>query len=542
MMQAINPTSRPSYLKAAAFVAEARGWRLWLALFVLGASTVFAFAPFGVLPVYYVAFPLLVLSFGVGDNRLSWRAAFARGWWFAFGQHVAGLYWISNALLVFSADFLWMVPFAAVGLPAALAIFYGLAGIAVARLRAGLGRAIGIAVIWSLTEWIKGHVFTGFPWNLSGYAWAEIVGLDQSAALIGVYGMGVLALLSACLCALPLMNRLQDQPAFDRKSVVACVLGVALPIVLTGWGAIRLVQAPELAGDFSSETTAVEDQTESVGLRMVQGGIPQREKWGRAYQRRNFSLYLELSTRTRPDWVDHVIWPETTATFFMEQADAARAAIAAMLPADGLLLTGTLLRSPEGEGIHNGMAAVDQNGIVRGTYAKSHLVPFGEYVPLSEYLPLRAVGGVSGYVSGPGPRTVTLPGMPPVSPLICYEVVFPGAVTEAGGARPEWLLNLTNDAWYGYSIGPFQHLAQTRLRGIEEGLPILRAASTGVSAAFDAYGREIGRIGLGQAGVLDIRLPKPAEATFYGRFGDTMFFLFLVILGAAAIASSRVRL
>jgi apolipoprotein N-acyltransferase len=229
--------------------------------------------------------------------------------------------------------------------------------------------------------------------------------------------------------------------------------------------------------------------------------------------------------------VKDVIWGENAATFFVEEQPVYRDAMARAIPPGGLLITGAPRRSPGPPlRIWNSVVAVDARGAVVGHYDKSHLVPFGEYVPLREFLPIDKVAyGAVDYSAGDGPRTLELGALPPVSVLICYEAIFPGAVVDRAH-RPAWLLNLTNDAWYGVTAGPHQHLAIARLRAVEEGLPLVRAANTGISAVFDSYGRELGRIGLARQGVLDFRLPPPlAEPTPYARYGDRIFAIILTV-------------
>lgn len=519
-----------------AFVRSLSGWRAAIAMFTAGAFAALALPPAGVLPALYLAFAVLVVSLEgtVASDRSVLRAAFARGWWFAFGHQAAGWYWISNALLVYSSDFWWMVPFVALGLPAVLAVYYGIATALASRLGGPVARAIGLAVLWAGADWLRGHLFTGFPWNIAGYFWLATDGLAQSGALFGAYAMGLLALVSACLPAALLTTLGSGGSHGPSRKRVVTILAVALslPLAFGAWGTVRLASAP----------SPLEISFSGVGFRVVQAGIPQREKWARQYQRRNFTSFLELSMRNRPPWVRHVIWPETSATFYIQDEADARRIIAEMLPADGLLLTGAPLRRDAPYSIHNGMAAIDTDGKVVATYEKSHLVPFGEYVPFADFLPIKKItSGAIDFSPGPGLRTLDLRNMPPMSPLICYEVIFPGAVIAANEARPEWLLNLTNDGWYGRSAGPYQHLAQTRLRAIEEGVPLVRAASTGISAVFDPYGREQGRIGLGQAGILDIRLPYALPPTLYARFGDTLFFALLAAAGALVFLLHRRR-
>jgi apolipoprotein N-acyltransferase len=489
--------------------------------FLLGAFGTLALPPAYVLPILYLVFPVLVWM--IGSTR-GWRGAFWTGWWFGFGWFAASLYWIGNALLVYDDRHAWMVPFAVLGLPAFLAIFTGLAG-AFARIgRNHLERALWLAVGWTAMEWLRGHLFTGFPWNLVGYGWLGSSALVQSAAFAGIYGMSLAAVLSAVL---PAALALDSRKA-RAGAAVAAVLLLALPWLA---GTVRLSGAPALRAESEG----------GVGMRIVQAGIRQQDKWRSDRREQNFALHLRLSIEHRPDWVTHIIWPENAATFFIEQEPGLRAAMARVTPLGGLLITGGPRREGPPLKVWNSAFAVDVHGNVVGHYDKSHLVPFGEYAPFREYLPIDKIApGAVDYSAGPGRATLRLDGLPPFSPLICYEAIFPGEVVERSD-RPAWMLNLTNDAWYGVTAGPHQHLAITRIRAVEEGLPLVRAASTGISAVIDPYGREIGRIALARQGVLDFRLPRPvAEPTFYGRFGDGIVAIALALF-TVAIAVVRRR-
>ncbi len=496
------------------------GWRRRGTAFLLGAGATLALPPVYGLPVLYVAFPALVWILGGARSN---RAAFATGWWFGFGWFATSLYWIGNALLVYGKHTAWMIPFAVIGLPGYLALFTGLAGM-VARIgRTPLERALWLAVGWTAAEWLRGHLLTGFPWNLTGYAWTGSEWLRQSAAVVGAYGLTLLAVLSAVLPAALAMT----DPRKRYGAVAAAALLLVVPWI---GGAARMAAAPALG-------TAVQPR---IGLRIVQAGIPQRDKWRRDMREQHLALNLRLSIENRPDWVTDILWPENAATFFIEDEPVYRDAMARVTPLGGLLITGAPRRVAEPLQIWNSVFAVDVHGNVVGHYDKSHLVPFGEYMPLRKYIPVDKIAqGAVDYSAGPGPATLHLNGLPPVSPLVCYEAIFPGAVVDRSD-RPAWLLNLTNDAWYGTTAGPHQHLAISRLRAVEEGLPLVRAANTGISAAFDPYGREIGRIGLNRQGVLDFHLPKPVEnIPPYGRFGDTIP---LTVLGLILAVLSVLRL
>jgi apolipoprotein N-acyltransferase len=486
--------------RVAQFLGAQPGWRRYGLAFLLGTVTTLSLPPVYLFPLNFVTFPALIwLLSGAGTRR----AAFFTGWWFGFGFFAVGLYWIANALLVFAAQYAWMLPFVSLGLPAFLAVYAGLPALAAHYGRDPLERSILFALAWCCCEWIRGHFLTGLPWNLIGYSWAGSDAMLQVASLCGIYGVSVLAVLSACL-----PGALAGTTATRRW----LALGVAIAIPAAGWayGTFRL---PEGA-----------DPLTETGVRIVQSDILQSEKWARQHQQRNLQQFLDQSRRDRPDWVSTIIWPETAATFFLGPAPELRRLLATVVPPGGLLLTGAPRREENPYRLMNSMIALNERGVIVGHYDKFHLVPFGEYVPLAKYLPIdKLTQGGTGYTPGPGPRTLHLPRLPPVGPLICYEVIFPGRVV-ASQERPQWLLNLTNDAWYGRSAGPHQHLAQSRVRATEEGLPMVRAAYDGMSAVIDPYGRVLKRLGLEVAGTIDARLPAALPTPPpYARLGSTPY-------------------
>lgn len=503
-------------------LAAATGARRLLGGFLLGGFATLALPPAGFVPVLWIAFPGLLWLLG---GAASHRAAFALGWSFGFGHFLFGLYWISFALLTDVGRYWWLMPFAAAGLPAVLAVYTGLSTLVlhVLRLR-GLSRVLAFAVLWSAAEWLRGHLFTGFPWNLLGYSWIGAAPVLQSVSVIGIYGLG---LLTAVLASLPTL--LGDPAVPRRRSLAVLASGCALFAILAAAGAARLAQSPT-------------GWVEGVRLRLVQANIDQRLKWAPEERAENFRRHLEMSAEPSALPPTHVIWPETAVPYLVDRDMSLRLAMAAVIPPGGLVITGAPRAEdgPDGRRFRNSMVAVDGSGAVRGTYDKAHLVPFGEYMPLRRWIPLPAVAAAGGdFSAGPGPRTMELPGLPPVSPLICYEVIFPGAVTSPG-ERPGWLLNLTNDAWYGETAGPHQHFAIARIRAVEEGLPLVRVANTGISGVVDPYGRVTARLGLGRSGVLDAGLPAAAAPTLYSRYGELPFVLILFIAATfATIARHR---
>lgn len=495
-------------------LAALGGWQRHAIAGVLGTIATLALPPIYLMPVLYPAFAGLVWLLPAGLSR---RTAFFTGWWFGMGFFVSSLYWIGFAPYTLSASLWWVVPVAMILLPMVLSIFHGVATMAACHLAGGhLRRALMLTLVLGVTEWLRGHIFTGLPWNLVGYGWIGSNAMAQAASVFGMYGVTVLALASATLAA-------GIAGGSPKRRMATLGIAIAIPLVAWAAGAIRLAAAPEQGTN----------NVPNAGLRIVQANIPQKEKWSSELIGRNFSLHLKLSTKNRPDWITHVVWPETAAVHDLTRYPDWAEAAAEIVPPGGLLLTGTLRRAINPQRVWNSMVAVDGQGNITEVFDKFHLVPFGEYMPMNSILPFeKLTQGSTGFSAGPGPRALQLKGIPPVGPLICYEVIFPGEVVDPAN-RPEWLLNLTNDAWYGQTAGPHQHLAISRMRAIEEGLPLVRSANTGISAAFDAYGREIARLGLNKQGVLDIELPRPAATlTLYGQFGDitTMFLIVLVFL------------
>lgn len=494
-------------------VARLTGWRRAALAVVLGLCGTAALPPVYIAPLAFVAFSGLIwlLDSVPRGGRHEMRTAFMVGWWFGFGHFFAGFYWLANALLIDAAQFGWMVPFALFGLAGGLALFTGAAAAAYHRVgRRGIAGVLVFAIAWTAVEWLRGHVLTGFPWNLIGTIWAFSPTMMQPASLVGLYGLSTLTVLAAALPA-TLAGRPRPAP-LARWSGVA----LAAALVLAGWGygAARLG---------SAESGTVPD----VRLRLVQPNVPQSLKWDPAARVANFRKSLELTRSPGFDSRTDVIWSETAVPFvltdFSQDGAALRAALAEVTPPDGLLITGGLRaeRSPAGAiRLWNSLFALDPAGRILDSYDKHHLVPFGEYVPLPTLFSFaRVAPGAIDFSSGPGPQTLDLPGLPPVSPLICYEAIFPEQVVDPAH-RPAWLLNISNDAWFGLSAGPHQHFAAARFRTVEQGLPLVRATNDGISAVVDAYGRIVAELGLGQTGVLDAPLPVALPATLYARWGD----------------------
>jgi apolipoprotein N-acyltransferase len=511
-------------------VVLAWGWRRILIAFVAGAATTFALPPFELWPIAFFTFPVLVwLVDGAGAGRLGGvLTAAITGWWFGLGYFVTGLYWIGHAFLVDAKNFAWLLPFAVLGLPAYLALYPAL-GLALARLiwTRGAVRILALAFALTLVEWLRGHLLTGFPWNAYGYALMSPLVLAQGAALVGLWGMTFLAV---AVFASP--ASLADDRADTRRPWLAPVLSIAALAALAIFGSIRLARTP---------TTFVDD----VRLRIMQPNLQQDEKFNYSQKQSVMSRYLALSERPsagRPAGlrdVTHLIWPESAFPFFLTREADVLAQIASLLSGGTVLITGAI-RAPEGatgtiSRAYNSVYVIDRTGSIQSVYDKVHLVPFGEYLPFQSLLEriglmqLTKVRG--GFIAGDRHRPMSVPGAPSLLPLVCYEIIFPAEAVPRG-ERPNWLLNLTNDGWFGVSTGPYQHFQQARIRAIEEGLPLVRAANSGISAVIDPVGRVNALLPLGVEGVLDAGLPQPLSPTLYARSGDG----WAALMGGVALA------
>lgn len=507
-------------------LAALSGWRRYGLGFVLGALLAGALPPVDLTPLIFISFPgLLWLDEGSAGPWASARL----GYVFGLGFFVAGLYWIAAALFVDIARFWWALPFAVLGLPAYLALYsaaaLGAIGLATTRLRLPAGARICLfAVAWSAAEWGRGHFLTGLPWNLVGYAWSGgfpgSLAVLQSVAWIGIYGLSLVTVLAASLPALMGIPSLLPMTQLRRA---APALGAALLILAPATaGAIRLQQVP------SGST--------GTWLRLVQPSIPETMKWDPTAAEANFHRLIELSSGPAEHPLAAVLWPEAASPFLIERDEVHRAAIAAVAPRegsrDGYVITGALRANPPPgppARIWNSIEAIDSAGMIRAHNDKAHLVPFGEYVPFKEWLPLgKITPGSIDLSAGLGPQTIALPGLPAFSPIVCYEAIFPSAVVD-GGARPAWILNVTNDSWYGRSSGPYQHFAITRTRAIEEGLPLVRVANNGISGVIDPVGRIVARTGLDSVGHADVPLPAALSPTLYAMAGDWLFAALLLL-------------
>ncbi|MGI9419805.1 MAG: apolipoprotein N-acyltransferase [Geminicoccaceae bacterium] len=469
-----------------------------------GAITALALAPLHLLP-GLLGFALWLFLLSRARCR---RETFLLGWWFGFGHFVVGLYWIAIAFFTDAEKFGALAVPAVLLLCAVMAIFPAIAalGFALMRPRHPFAQALALALAWTVAEWLRAQFLWGFPWNLIGYVWTAVLPIGQAAAYVGIYGLGLVTVLTAALWLPALVES-------GRRRWYGPGLSVLLLGLLFAGGSLRLAGGE--AGEHGD-----------VRLRLVQANIAQHHKWDPELRADGFRRHLELTAGPPAEGEappTHVIWPETASAYLLDEDAGARAAIAAATPAGGHILTGFNRFDLENEPKRawNSLAALNERGEIEALYDKHRLVPFGEFLPwrslLSRIGLKKVTAGSVDFQPGEGTVTYEVGALPPFSPLICYEAIFTGEVAP-DDRRPVWLLNITNDAWFGRSSGPYQHLAMARMRAIEEGLPLVRSANTGVSAVIDPYGRLLSSLNLGRTGVLDSPLPNALDSpTLYAR-------------------------
>ena len=526
----MSGSGRPAFARFAALarmVGAATGWRRSALAAALGAVSATALPPGHALPLLLISFTGLVWL--IHASRSPWRAALA-GWWFGFAHFLIGLYWIGAAFLTDPSRFGWLMAPAVIGLSAFFALFPALAAFAVRLNRLPIaGRVLAFAVAWTAVEWLRGNILSGFPMNLMGTVWMPSLGMIQSTAWFGVYGLSFLTVLAAAAPASLAVPR-ADEHSGRRPWLLPAAAFALLAIIWVG-GQVRLALAPDLVPT-------------GVNLRLVQANVDQSRKWEDGAREAALAQHVILSHEPGFDEAEIVIWPEAAATFFLDESRTLMDFVSRAAPPGGHVITGAPRRTRSaGRTIAywNSLHALAPGGNVIASYDKHHLVPFGEYMPLRAIINLRVLTfGAVDSSPGPGPRTLRLPNVPPFSPLICYEAVFPGEVVAGAAApneRPQWLLNVTNDAWFGQTAGPHQHFQAARLRAVEEGMPLVRAANTGISAVVDSFGRVVGQLGLGEAGVLDAPLPPALPTqTPMARLGGWTLAILLLLAAAVTLA------
>lgn len=495
----------------------ASGWQRRAIALAAGAFCALALPPFYLWPILFLSLPVLIwLLDGLyevrgNSGKLSFKAAFGTGWWFGLGYFMASLWWISAAFLVDGERFAWMIPFALVGMGAGLGLFTGLAVAIATRFWSDKSsRIMPFALALSAAEILRGHILTGFPWNAIGYAISDNIYLLQSASVFGIYGLNLLVLF---ICAAPAV--LADERGTRSRRPVLFVASLCLGAMFCfGIWRIEVAEKPELT---------------NTDIRIIQPAIPQDQKWLPQNRDWVFNSYLSLTSsalgsQARLDAERLVIWPESSLPFLLQQTPEAFVAISSALNGTGNLAVGAI-RQEISEGApryFNSIYLMNGQGVIQDAYDKVHLVPFGEYLPFEDLLSgiglRKLVDAPGAFTAGHSRRLMTLPSGLSLLPLICYEAIFPGMAASEDG-RPDFLLNVTNDAWFGDTPGPYQHLAQARMRAVEQGLPLVRAANTGVSALIDPHGVTLGQLPLMNRGVLDLPLTSSEDLTIFVQFG-----------------------
>lgn len=434
------------------------------------------------------------------------KAAGWIGWIGGTGYFAVSLHWIVEPFLVDAPRFGWMAPFALLFLATGLALFWA-AGFWLAHRIGGRhlwARLLALIVALGLAELARSYILTGFPWGLLGYIWLDTP-LAQLAAFVGPHGLGALTML---IVVLPLIN--------PKRLIFA---STAVMVLLAA-----------LAVGYYRQSSEVAARPEPISLRLVQPNVPQHLKWRPDMMPVFYQRLLDLSQLPRDQPADLIIWPEAAVSFWLDNSPDQQREIAALAGTAGKMILG-ILRF-EGDDAFNSLVVLDQYGQAQAVYDKTHLVPFGEYFPYADRVSqfgLRGLANINGPGLTPGRSTglIDLGAQGKVLPLICYEAIFPALARSQ--TRPDWILQITNDAWFGKLAGPYQHLAQARFRAIEQGLPLVRAANTGVSAVIDAKGRLVKTLDLNLSGVVDADVPGSLPQTLYSKSGDLPIGMVLLI-------------
>ena len=508
-----------------------------LTALIAGAVSATGFAPLGAWPVTLIALAILIHQI---THAATVRKVFGLGWWFGLGHFTLGLHWIATAF-TFQAAMPPILGWVAVPLLSAyLALYPALACASAWWLwkRTGTAQHYGafsllFAASWVVTEWLRSWAFTGFAWNpLSAIApWAA-----HPTAVIGSYGQSGLVLLGAGVLWLLAQRHL--------RSAAVTVATLAIIQLAAFYGTVRNTLPMMSRSDTGAFVT------------IVQPNIEQGDKWDLSQRRDNFIRLAALSRTTNPATPRLLLWPEAAVPdyletgypldWYIEDPAVVRARIAALLGPDDLLLTGAVRLEPNADrsdidGARNSVFTLNARGQLGPRYDKAHLVPYGEYLPMRSLLePIgltRLAPGAKDFWAGPGARSIDLGRFGTVGIQICYEIIFSGQVVDRAH-RPDFIFNPSNDAWFG-GWGPPQHLAQARLRAIEEGLPVVRATPTGISAIIDADGRVVDSIAQHRAGRIDATLPPPHAPTLFARYGNILSLAFTVFLGALGVAIGR---
>ena len=484
----------------------AASWRKTTAL-LCGVLLALALPPFFQFWAVFVAFSGAIwLCVQAGDNKKNLAAI---GYWFGFGFFACGFYWIGNALLVDAAATGFLYPVVLLLNGAFFGLFTILPFWATAAGKNTLSKLLWFTAVWFLsTEWLRSFLLTGFPWNPVSSVLAFRPALLQTLAFIGTYGLSMVVIFFA---ALPVFSLIKP----TKKRLIWPIIAVGFFAVLWEYGTYIIAGADHFPDG------------ESVMVRLVQPNIPQTLKWNKQVADANFQDYINLSLAKDNHHIDFVLWGETASPFDLTADNAHRQRIRAAVPRHGYLITGLLRRQFEFDKFvpYNSLAVLNKKGQVLNLYDKSHLVPFGEYIPWRNYFPqwVRPLtNNVAEFGRGEQFKTITIDGYPEFAPLICYEVIFSDDVIRKEN-KPKWMIVLTNDGWYGISAGPYQHLVAAQMRAVEEGITVVRSANSGISAVITPHGQIPAKIGLGKRGIKDVAVKlNLSHETLFGQYGNAI--------------------
>lgn len=504
----------------------------FLLCFAVGGFSSLAMSPTNLWPLLFVGISIV---YYLVANARTHKGAFFYGWFFGFGYFLFGLSWIGNALLVDGNPYAWAWPLAVSGLPFILSLFPALACLIAHRFVriSTLSGFFAFSALLFLSELARGYVFTGFPWNLYGYTWVEMLPIVQSVSFGSIYGLTWLTILWSSSFGFIALNDASKQ----HKAIVTVFCAISFALCFS-YGSLRL------------KNTQIEYH-EDIQIRIVQPNIPQSEKWDRRKMTQNYFKHIKLSlpTLTDPELettkATYIIWPETALSYWYTSDKTSMNILSDALrdsyqnPA--YVFTGVLERDAEQDTYSNSLIVINKDGDISNLYNKHHLVPFGEYIPFQEWIPLQTVTSFSGFISGDGPKVYQTEEGLSYTPLICYEAIFPGLTPHQEGTRPDFIINVTNDGWYGFSAGPHQHLTQTRFRAVEEGMPVIRAANTGISALIDPLGRILHRDELFTEASSSHIVPKKIVG-FDGQTKRVIILLFLLSIVISFVGYIRKRL
>ncbi|MBL4907857.1 MAG: apolipoprotein N-acyltransferase [Sneathiella sp.] len=510
-------------------LSQLRFWKVAALSFFLGLLLATTFAPLHLVFFLPVCFSGLLILFGTAKTK---SQAFFVGWWFGWGQFIAGLYWIGIAFTIDANAHAALIPLPTLGLPAFLAIFSGLATLATYLVNVrSLYRILAFSGFWVLFEYARGLVFTGFPWNLAGYSWGNVLPMLQWVSYIGIYGLTLVTVLISSIPAL-----LTDKSLSTSKKNTLILLDCLFLAVLIAVGYARIPNTPlEMFADSQ--------------IRIVQPNIQQAEKWKADKKLGHVKKLVELSKQETGIKPKYLIWPETAVPYFLTTDENLIFYLQRIVPENGRLITGAPRKNAHSKQYWNSVQILDQAGNINGIYDKRHLVPYGEYMPLRNFT--KAIGLTSlipaldkmsdfSLPSETSPKTLDIPGLGSARILICYEVAFPWEMQSDTSFN--WILNVTNDAWFGKTSGPYQHLVIAKTRAVEQGMSVVRAANSGVSAIFDGYGRLLQMIPLDESGIIDSSIPQALDGgTLYKKHGELIPVFLVLLIIVSGLIGKRIK-